>query len=159
MSRNPSTPLCVLALGLCQASITVPASGQTAPEDRQALSLSECLRIAMEKNHTRPASQFAVAIAEAQHRQALAAYWPQVNARGRRRRDELLAEFPVSRQYHVYPGAVDHRAWRNSDSHHSGQCVRPGISSRGHPDACFLSGADDQYQFPGVSHSRPKTSS
>jgi outer membrane protein TolC len=36
----------------------------------------------MEKNHSRPASQFAVAIAEAQHRQALAGYWPQVNAKG-----------------------------------------------------------------------------
>lgn len=38
------------------------------------------MRIAMERNHTRPASQAAVAIAEAQHRQALAAYWPQVSA-------------------------------------------------------------------------------
>jgi outer membrane protein TolC len=36
----------------------------------------------MEKNHSRPASQFAVALAEAQHRQALAAYWPQVNVKG-----------------------------------------------------------------------------
>jgi len=44
------------------------------------LALSDCLRIAVEKNHSRPASQFAVAIAEAQHRQALSAYWPQVNA-------------------------------------------------------------------------------
>ncbi|MGA9671643.1 MAG: TolC family protein [Terracidiphilus sp.] len=60
----------------------VPAYSQTVPEDRQVLSLSECQRIAMERNHTRPASQFAVAIAEAQHRQALAAYWPQVTAKG-----------------------------------------------------------------------------
>ncbi len=36
----------------------------------------------MEKNHSRPASQFAVEMAEAQHRQALAAYWPQVNVKG-----------------------------------------------------------------------------
>jgi outer membrane protein len=57
-------------------------SGQTANEDRQELSLKDCLRTAMEKNHRRPASQFAVAIAEAQHRQALAAYWPQINAKG-----------------------------------------------------------------------------
>lgn len=35
----------------------------------------------MEKNHSRPASRFAIAIAEAQHRQALAAYWPQINAK------------------------------------------------------------------------------
>ncbi len=35
----------------------------------------------MEKNHSRPASRFAIAIAEAQHRQALAAYWPQISAK------------------------------------------------------------------------------
>ena len=35
----------------------------------------------MEKNHTRPASRFAVAMAEAQHRQALSGYWPQVAAK------------------------------------------------------------------------------
>jgi outer membrane protein TolC len=59
-----------------------PAYGQAASEDRQVLFLNDCLRIAMEKNHARPASQYAVAIAEAQHRQALAAYWPQVSANG-----------------------------------------------------------------------------
>src|SRR5579883_1496449 len=47
----------------------------------QVLSLKDCLRIAMENNHRRPASQMAVAIAEAQHRQALAGYWPQINAK------------------------------------------------------------------------------
>lgn len=46
------------------------------------LSLKDCLRIAMQKNHSRPASRFAIAMAEAQHRQALAAYWPQVNVKG-----------------------------------------------------------------------------
>jgi adenosine/AMP kinase len=35
----------------------------------QVLTLDDCLRIAMEKNHQRPASRFAVAMAEAQHRQ------------------------------------------------------------------------------------------
>jgi outer membrane protein TolC len=58
------------------------AFGQAQSEGSQVLSLNDCLRIAMEKNHSRPASQFAVAIAEAQHRQALAAYWPQINANG-----------------------------------------------------------------------------
>lgn len=54
--------------------------GQTEKESPEVLSLSDCLRIAMEKNHSLPASRFAVAMAEAQHRQALAAYWPQINA-------------------------------------------------------------------------------
>jgi outer membrane protein TolC len=48
----------------------------------QVLSFEECLKIAMEKNRQRPASRFAVAMAEAQHRQALAGYWPQVSAKG-----------------------------------------------------------------------------
>src|SRR5664280_3902524 len=55
-----------------------PPSGPAVP---QVLSVEECLRIAMDKNHQRPASRFAVAMAEAQHRQALAGYWPQVNAK------------------------------------------------------------------------------
>jgi len=46
------------------------------------LSLQECLKIARDKNHTRPASHFAVVLAEAQHRQALAGYWPQLSAKG-----------------------------------------------------------------------------
>jgi len=73
---------CSFVLGVLFLTGTLPASPQTVPEDRPVLSLNDCLRIAMEKNHTRPASRFAVAMAEAQHRQALAAYWPQVNAKG-----------------------------------------------------------------------------
>jgi outer membrane protein len=62
---------------------TVQCRAQTeTPDSLQVLSLKDCLRIAMEKNHSRPASRFALAMAEAQHRQALAAYWPQVNVRG-----------------------------------------------------------------------------
>ncbi len=44
--------------------------------------LEECLQTALQNNRRRPASRFAVAAAEAQHRQALAAYWPQISARG-----------------------------------------------------------------------------
>jgi outer membrane protein TolC len=48
----------------------------------QKMSLAECLATAMQASHRRPASQFALAMAEAQHRQALAGYWPQVSANG-----------------------------------------------------------------------------
>jgi len=48
----------------------------------QTLTLEQCLEAAMRNNHRRPASRFAVAMAETQHRQALAGYWPQVNAKG-----------------------------------------------------------------------------
>ena len=61
------------------AAADPPPSGLPAP---QVLSLDDCLRIAMEKNRQRPASQFAIAMAEAQHRQALAGYWPQITAKG-----------------------------------------------------------------------------
>jgi outer membrane protein TolC len=53
-----------------------------AAADNKVLSLQECLDVALKNNHRRPASQFAVAMAEAQHRQALAGYWPQVNFQG-----------------------------------------------------------------------------
>jgi outer membrane protein len=43
-----------------------------------SLSLDQSIEIAIKNNHSRPASQFAVDMAEAQHRQALSAYWPQI---------------------------------------------------------------------------------
>src|ERR1019366_6908708 len=55
----------------------------------------------MQNNHRRPASRFAVAMAEAQHRQALAGYWPQVTAKaGFFRLDEAPNfVFPASMMY------------------------------------------------------------
>jgi len=47
----------------------------------QCLTLDQCLATAMRESHRRPASRFAVAMAEAQHRQALAGYWPQISAK------------------------------------------------------------------------------
>src|SRR5664279_2948600 len=87
------------AATLCSAvAADAPIPAAPAP---QVLSIEECLRIAMEKNHQRPASQFAVAMAEAQHRQALAGYWPQVNAKaGWFRPDEAPNFiFPASMMY------------------------------------------------------------
>ncbi len=80
------------ATGYCQA---------TAAAERQTLSLNDCLRIALEKNHSRPASRFAVAVAEAQHRQALAGYWPQLSVQGGvTRLDQALNfVFPASTMY------------------------------------------------------------
>jgi outer membrane protein TolC len=45
------------------------------------MTLEECLNAAMQGNHQRRASKFAVAMAEAQHRQALAGYWPQISGK------------------------------------------------------------------------------
>lgn len=48
----------------------------------KSLSLEHCVEVALQNNHRRPASRYAVAMAEAQHRQALAGYWPQIGAKG-----------------------------------------------------------------------------
>ena len=58
-----------------------PSAGVSTNAPAKQWSLEECLATAMATHHRRPASRFAVAMAEAQHRQALAAYWPQVSAR------------------------------------------------------------------------------
>lgn len=44
--------------------------------------LQTCLQKALENNRLRKVSQFAVAMAEARHRQALAGYWPRIGVRG-----------------------------------------------------------------------------
>lgn len=44
--------------------------------------LQQCIDIALEKNHSRVASRYSIEIAEAQHRQALSAYWPQIGVKG-----------------------------------------------------------------------------
>jgi outer membrane protein TolC len=59
-----------------------------APAARE-LTLDQCLNEALQNSHRRPASKFAVVMAEAQHRQALAGYWPQIGAKaGYQRMDE-----------------------------------------------------------------------
>jgi outer membrane protein TolC len=47
----------------------------------------------MARNHSRPASRYAVTAAEAQHQQALAAYWPQVNVKGGYQRLDEAPDF------------------------------------------------------------------
>jgi outer membrane protein TolC len=55
--------------------------------------LERCLNQAWENNHQRPASRFAVAAAEAQHRQAMAGYWPQIGFRGSFQRMDQTPDF------------------------------------------------------------------
>ena len=57
---------------------TTPAA---VPPAVRELTVDQCLSEAVRNNHRRPASQFAVAMAEAQHRQALAGYWPQISGK------------------------------------------------------------------------------
>ncbi len=64
---------CMLA-GLL--SVTAAISVSAADVETRTLTLQQCIDLALEQDHSRPASQYAVAAAEAQHRQALAGYWP-----------------------------------------------------------------------------------
>lgn len=65
---------------LAQSAAPVGATeGETAPRE---WTLEECIDTALKNNARRPASQFALEMAEAQHRQALAAYWPQLHLKG-----------------------------------------------------------------------------
>ncbi|MFH0725133.1 MAG: TolC family protein [Pseudomonadota bacterium] len=73
-------------------SSTTPGHSGGAPATTE-LSLDACLDAALKNNHRRPASMFAVAMAEAQHRQALSGYWPQVNVRGAYQRMDEASNF------------------------------------------------------------------
>ena len=66
-------------------------------EPQPVMRLDECLETALQQSHRRPLSRFAVALAEAQHRQALAAYWPQVTGKAgyQRLSDPLNFIFPA----------------------------------------------------------------
>lgn len=80
------------AVGAPTAEPYSPPSSDASPGFDQLgrpMSLEECLAVAMQKSRRRPASRLAVVMAEAQHRQALSGYWPQIGATaGFRRLDE-----------------------------------------------------------------------
>lgn len=79
-------PITMLALATLASPLRGAEATNTAAQPPAAygleVTLEECLRAAMENNHRRPASRYALALAEAQHRQALAGYWPQIGFRG-----------------------------------------------------------------------------
>jgi outer membrane protein TolC len=80
--------MAVTALGGEAVTDSPLTIGPVVPSVRE-LTLQQCLDEALQNNHRRPASKFAVAIAEAQHRQTLAGYWPQIGGKaGYERMDE-----------------------------------------------------------------------
>lgn len=97
--RSAITFFLLLMLG----AALVPLPGAPAPAAGspvvRSLSLEECLAEAQQNNRRRPASRFAVAAAEAQHRQALSAYWPQVGLQGGYQRMDNSPNF-------VFPASV-----------------------------------------------------
>jgi len=96
--RTRHRRIALLFIGLLSGGFTLsplsaatpePTSSSTFPSAERRFTLDECLQTALQNNHRRPASRFAVAAAEAQHHQALSAYWPQLKAQaGYQRMDE-----------------------------------------------------------------------
>ncbi len=71
--------ICLMLLAM--AAGPAQSREQNSAETRKA-GLETCLNEALENNRRRPASRYALEMAEAQHRQALSGYWPQVTAQG-----------------------------------------------------------------------------
>ena len=86
MSINNAAKLCLMfvaVLVLATVIGTAPPFGQAeASTSTITATLDDCITMALDNNRRRPASRFAVAMAEAQHRQALSGYWPQISAKG-----------------------------------------------------------------------------
>lgn len=74
----------ILPILLASLTMTFADPGQSDEKEIKVRSatLEECIGEALENNHRRPASWYAVEMAEAQHQQTLAAYWPQITAHG-----------------------------------------------------------------------------
>lgn len=97
--RTISLIAVVVSTGLAQTP--PPASPAPGEGPVRESTLEECLSTALQNNRRRPASQFAVAMAEAQHQQALSGYWPQLTAKGGATRMDEAPNFvfPASQMY------------------------------------------------------------
>lgn len=102
-TKKSSSKVSKISVIIGLAFLVLTADSSKAQESRQdsemrRAGLEECLGEALENNHRRPASRYAVEMAEAQHRQALAGYWPQITAQaGFSRLDEAVNfNYPAS---------------------------------------------------------------
>jgi len=104
MTKPTTSRLILACLGTVAAIIAAsaaedPATTTNVPgsfpshENVLEMPLDQCLATAMRASHRRPASRFAVAMAEAQHRQALAGYWPQIGAKAGYERLDQAPDF------------------------------------------------------------------
>ena len=100
--RNQTFRALIWICILSAPAVTPHAAAAGAPQavgTPQVLTLEQCLEMAVQKNHRRPASQFEVAMAEAQHRQALSGYWPQVSLKADYQRLDQPIDF-------LFPGGA-----------------------------------------------------
>ncbi|MBI5691805.1 MAG: TolC family protein [Verrucomicrobia bacterium] len=103
LSRTFASVLLALA-GATGATAAAPAPAPGGAPGLRSLSLDECLTEALQNNRRRPASRFAVAAAEAQHRQALSSYWPQVALQGGYQRMDNSPNFVFPASFMGVPG-------------------------------------------------------
>ena len=75
------------------ATAPVTTASVSGESETLEMNLEQCIEAALQANHRRPASRFAVAMAEAQHRQALAGYWPQLTGKGGYQRMDQSPDF------------------------------------------------------------------
>lgn len=89
-------------------SLLLTVSSNAADQTTERWTLNQCIESALEHNRRRAASEFAVAMAEAQHRQALSGYWPQIHLKGGIQRLDESPNFlfPASKIPIALPGAV-----------------------------------------------------
>ncbi|HVU34371.1 MAG TPA: TolC family protein [Opitutaceae bacterium] len=80
------------AATLATAAAALPVGDPIAASARE-WSLPECIAAALRNNRQRPVSQLAVSLAEAQHRQSLAGYWPQLRLVGMVQRTDEAPDF------------------------------------------------------------------
>ncbi|HOI15434.1 MAG TPA: TolC family protein, partial [Geobacteraceae bacterium] len=72
----------VSSASCAEIGTTPPSPSAPITDTRLAnLTLRDCLDIALTNNHSRAVSRFGIEIAEAQHRQATSAYWPQLGVK------------------------------------------------------------------------------
>ena len=90
MLHQPVMTTTIGSISLVLATVLVaaaPALAQAIPADGEAVvlyeaGLEECLQTALQNNRRRRVSRYAVALAEAKHRQVLGSYWPQIGLKG-----------------------------------------------------------------------------
>ena len=80
LRRTTVNAWCVAAVLV--AGLAGLAGEQPTTTSQAEMSLDECISMALKRNCSRRVSHHAVEVAEAQHRQALAGYWPQIGMKG-----------------------------------------------------------------------------
>jgi CheY-like chemotaxis protein len=91
------------------------ARTESHPAEVKIMSLEECLNVALQQNRRRPISQFALAVAEAQHRQALSGYWPQIDFKGGYERLSNPLNFLFPSSSYSIPRRLKCGTWRACD--------------------------------------------